>query len=92
MTKTEVEAVLAQQLHINKEAAKDVLNAMLDEITLAISRGQPVALAGFGTFDVRDRAERQGRHPQTGAVMTVSASKRVHFRAGKGLKDAVSGH
>lgn len=90
MTKTEVEAVLAQHLHINKGAAKDVLNAILDEITLELSRGQPVVLAGFGTFAVIERAERQGRHPQTGAVMTVPASKRVQFRVGKALKDAVA--
>lgn len=90
MTKTEVEAVLAQQLLINKESAKDVLNAILDEITLALSRGKPVVLAGFGTFAVNDHAERQGRNPQTGAAMTVPACKRVHFRAGKALKSAVS--
>ena len=89
MTKTEVEAVLAQQLLINKESAKDVLNAILDEITLALSRGKPVVLAGFGTFAVNDHAERQGRHPQTGEAMTVPAGKRVHFRAGKALKDAI---
>ena len=90
MTKTEVEAVLAQQLHINKETAKDVLNAILDEMTLALSRGKPVALAGFGTFVVRDHAERQGRHPQTGEVMTVPASKRVHFWAGKALRSVIA--
>lgn len=90
MTKTEVEAALAQQLHINKESAKDVLNVILDEITLALSRGQAVALAGFGTFVVTDHAERQGRNPQTGAILTVPASKRVHFRAGKALKDAIT--
>ncbi len=89
MTKTEVEAALAQQLHINKESAKDVLNAILDEITLALSRGKPVALAGFGTFVVTDHAERQGRNPQTGEIMTVPAGKRVHFRAGKALKSAI---
>jgi nucleoid DNA-binding protein len=89
MTKTEVEAALAQQLHINKESAKDVLNAILDEITLALSRGKPVALAGFGTFVVTDHAERQGRNPQTGEAMTVPAGKRVHFRAGKAFKNAI---
>lgn len=92
MTKTEVEAALAQQLHINRESAKDVLNVILDEITLAMSRGQTVALVDFGTFAVTTRAERQGRHPQTGDAMTMPASKRAVFRAGKALRDAVAQH
>lgn len=91
MIKTDVEAQLAEQLAISKDDAKDLLNVVLDEITLALSRDDKVSVIGFGSFDVRPRAARSGRNPQTGESIQIAASNGVHFKPGKALKDAVSG-
>ncbi|OUS24394.1 hypothetical protein A9Q99_24590 [Gammaproteobacteria bacterium 45_16_T64] len=89
MIKTDLEAQLAEQLSISKDDARDVLNVMLDEITLALSRNDRVSFIGFGSFDVRPRAARNGRNPQTGEPIVIPASNGVHFKPGKALKDAV---
>ena len=90
MIKTDLEAQLAEQLALSKGDARDLLNVILDEITLALSRKDRVSFTGFGAFDVRPRAAREGRNPQTGEVIKIAASNGVHFKAGKVLKDAVA--
>jgi DNA-binding protein HU-alpha len=90
MIKTEVEKRLAEALTLKGDDARDLLNVILDEITLALSRKQRVALIGFGTFEVRQHAARQGRNPQTGEPMTIPASNGVHFKPGKALKDKIA--
>ncbi len=90
MQKSDIEAELAQQLEISKTAARDVLNAILDEITLAMSRGNRVALPGFGVFEVRAHGPRKGRNPQTGEALEIPAGHNVHFKPGKALKESVA--
>ena len=89
MIKTEVEKRLAEALSLKNDDARDLLNVILDEITLALSRQQRVALIGFGTFEVRQHAARQGRNPSTGEPMTIPASNGVNFKPGKELKDSI---
>ena len=89
MIKTEVEKRLAEVLSLKNDEARDLLNVILDEITLALSRRQKVSLIGFGTFEVREHKARQGRNPQTGEAMTIPASLGVHFKPGKALKDKI---
>jgi len=90
MTKTDVEAALANQLAVSKESARDLLNIVLDEVTLALSRRQRVSLVGFGSFEVRHHAARIGRNPQTGKPLNIAESNGVHFKPGKALKDALT--
>ncbi|NPU94784.1 MAG: HU family DNA-binding protein [Gammaproteobacteria bacterium] len=89
MQKTEVEAALAEQLGISKTAARDLLNVILDEVTLAMSRGQRLALPGFGVFEVRAYGPRKGRNPQTGEPLEIPAGHAVHFKPGKALKSGI---
>jgi DNA-binding protein HU-alpha len=89
MIKTEVEKRLADALSLKNDEARDLLNVILDEITLALSRKQRVSLIGFGSFEVREHQARQGRNPQTGEPMTIPASCGVLFKPGKGLKDKI---
>ena len=90
MQKSEVEAALAEQLGVSKTAARDLLNVILDEITLAMSRGHRVALPGFGVFEVRAHGPRTGRNPQTGEPLEIPAGHNVHFKPGKALKESIS--
>ena len=68
---------------------RQALDAVLDGISGALSNGDQVALVGFGTFLVRERAARMGRNPQTGATIQIGASKSVGFKAGKALKESL---
>ena len=90
MNKTELVAKIAEGAGMSKVDAKKALEATLDAITAAVKAGDKVALVGFGTFSVRDRAARTGRNPQTGKEITIPAGKVTGFRAGKALKDAVN--
>ena len=67
--------------------AKKAITAVFDQIAGAAANGEEVSIAGFGKFSVKDRPERQGRNPATGAAMTSAASKKVSVTAAKGLKD-----
>lgn len=89
MRKPELAAAIAEKAELSKDKANVVLNAMLDEITGAVARGDTVSLIGFGTFSVRERSARKGKNPQTGEPMNIPASKTVGFKVGKKLKDAV---
>tara|TARA_R110002167_G_scaffold9153_4_gene41739 strand:+ start:5899 stop:6297 length:399 start_codon:yes stop_codon:yes gene_type:complete len=90
MQKAELIAQIAEQAGLTKTEAQAALNAITDSITDALSRGDSVSLIGFGTFEQRHRAARQGRNPQTGAAIQIAAANSVGFKPGKALKDAVN--
>lgn len=90
MNKSELIDAIAASADIPKAAAGRALDAMVESITGALKAGDQVALVGFGTFQVKDRAEREGRNPQTGATIKIAAAKVPSFKAGKALKDAVN--
>ena len=83
MTKVELIAAVAEKANLTKKDAEAAV------ITESLKGGDKVTLVGFGTFEVRERPERKGRNPQTGAEITIEASKLPAFKAGKALKDAV---
>lgn len=90
VNKTQLIDKIAANADITKAAAGRVVDAMVASITESLQKGDDVALVGFGTFTVRDRAARSGRNPQTGKEIQIAAAKVPAFRAGKGLKDAVN--
>ncbi|MBO5564989.1 MAG: HU family DNA-binding protein [Lachnospiraceae bacterium] len=90
MNKTELIAEIAKSAGISKKDAEKALKAFTDSVTKTLKKGGKVQLVGFGTFEVSKRAAREGRNPQTGAVMKIKASKAPKFKAGKALKDAVN--
>lgn len=90
VNKTQLIDKIAANADITKAAAGRVVDAMVASITESLQKGDDVALVGFGTFTVRDRAARTGRNPQTGKEIQITAAKVPAFRAGKGLKDAVN--
>lgn len=90
MTKTQLISDVADKSGLTKVDAGKALEALADVVTVALSRGEKVTWTGFGTFEVRTRAARMGRNPQTGEPLHIPAGKTPAFKAGKGLKDAVS--
>ncbi|NLU12873.1 MAG: HU family DNA-binding protein [Gammaproteobacteria bacterium] len=90
MRKPELIAAIADKANISKEQAGHVLNAILQEVTTALSNNDTVTLVGFGSFAQRHRGARTGKNPQTGEMLTIKASNTVAFKPGKQLKDAVS--
>ena len=91
MNKSELVDAIAASADIPKASAGRALDAVIASITGALTDGDAVSLVGFGTFDVKDRAARTGRNPQTGQPIEIAASKVPSFKAGKALKDAVNG-
>lgn len=89
MNKTELIAAVAKSADLSKKDAEAAVNATIAAVTKALKKGDKVQLVGFGTFEVRKRAAKQARNPQTGAVIKVPATKVPAFKAGKALKDAV---
>ena len=89
MTKGELVNVLADKAGLTKVDAARAVDGVADAITAALARGEKVPWTGFGTYEVRMRAARMGRNPQTGAPLHIPAGKTPAFRAGKSLKDAV---
>ena len=89
MTKVELIAAVANEANLTKKDAEQAVNTTMNAITAALKNGEKVAQVGFGAFEVRERPERKGRNPQTGAEITIEASKLPAFKAGKALKDAV---
>lgn len=89
MRKPDLAAFIADRADISTEKAQQVLSAILDEITTALSRDDSVSLVGFGTFEKRHRTARSGKNPQTGASIAIAASNTVGFKPGKALRDAV---
>ena len=90
MNKADLTKLIADKADISNASAARALDAALEGITAALAGGDQVALLGFGTFTVKDRAERQGRNPQTGETMTIAASRMAGFKAGKSLRDALN--
>jgi DNA-binding protein HU-beta len=90
MNKSELIDAIADNSGLSKADAKKALDATTTSITNALVAGDSVALTGFGSFVVRDRAARTGRNPKTGAAIQIAASKNPAFKAGKSLKDAVN--
>lgn len=90
MNKSELIDAIAESADLSKASAGRALDAALEAVTGALKGGDSVALVGFGTFSVKERAARTGRNPQTGAEIQIAAAKVPAFKAGKALKDAVN--
>ncbi len=90
MNKTELVAAMAEQAGLSKKDAEAALKAFTDVVAEELKANGKVQLVGFGTFEVSERAAREGRNPQTGETMTIAASKAPKFKAGKALKDIIN--
>ncbi|MCC5466840.1 HU family DNA-binding protein [Pelosinus fermentans] len=90
MNKTELIASVAEKAGLTKKDAEKAINALFVSVEEALAQQDKVQIIGFGTFEVKTREERKGRNPQTGAEITIPASKNPVFKAGKGLKDVVN--
>ncbi len=90
MNKVELVAAVAEKAELSKKDAEKAVAAVLAAVEEAVAAGEKVQLVGFGTFEVRERAARTGRNPQTGAEIKIAASKQPVFKAGKAFKDAVA--
>lgn len=90
MNKTELIDAMADKTGLTKKNAEAALNAFVETVSEQLVKGDKVSLVGFGTFEVSERAEREGRNPQTGETMKIAASKAPKFKAGKALKDQVN--
>jgi len=91
VNKSQLIEKIAAGADISKAAAGRALDSLIGSVTEELKDGGQVALVGFGTFSVRDRAARTGRNPQTGATIEIAAAKIPAFKAGKALKDACNG-
>lgn len=89
MNKMDVVEAVASRAGLSKADSGRAVDALIDAVADALARGEKVTVTGFGTFEVRNRAARMGRNPQTGAPLHIPATKTPAFKAGKGLKDAV---
>ncbi len=89
MNKTEFISAIAEKAELSKKDAEKALKAFTDVVE-ELKKGEKIQLVGFGTFEVSERAAREGRNPQTGETMKIEACKAPKFKAGKALKDAVN--
>ncbi|MEG1049556.1 MAG: HU family DNA-binding protein [Oscillospiraceae bacterium] len=90
MTKAELVAVVAEKSELTKKDADKAVAAVIESITDALVKGEKVALVGFGTFEVKQRAARKGHNPKTKEPIDIPASQAPVFKAGKALKDVVA--
>lgn len=90
MNKQELISAMAEKANLSKKDAEAALNAFVASVEGALAKGDKVQLVGFGGFEVRERAARTGRNPQTGAEMKIAAAKVPAFKAGKALKDLIN--
>lgn len=90
MNKTELIAAVAEQSGLTKKDAEKAVKAFTDVVTDELVKGEKVQIVGFGTFEVSERAAREGRNPKSGEPMTIAASRMPKFKAGKALKDIVN--
>lgn len=90
MKKVELVEAIAAKTGLTKADSSRALDAVIEEITEALVKGDKVPLVGFGTFGVSERAAREGRNPRTGETVKIAARKAVVFKAGAALKDAVN--
>ena len=89
MNRAELVAKIAEKSELTKKDSEKALKAFVDVVTDELKKGRKIQLVGFGTFEVTERAAREGRNPQTGKTMKIEACKAPRFKAGKALKDAV---
>ena len=90
MNKTQLIEAVAAKANLTKKDAEAAVNAVTAAVADALKAGDKVQLVGFGTFEVKERAAREGRNPKTGEKITIAASKHPAFTAGKALKDSVN--
>lgn len=90
MNKTDLVTSMAEKGDLSKKDAEKALNAFIESVEEALSEGDKIQLVGFGTFEVRERAARKGRNPQTKEEIDIPATKAPVFKVGKGLKDIVN--
>ena len=90
MNKTELIAAVAEKAELSKKDAEKAVKAFTDVVSEELVNGGKIQLVGFGTFEVSERAAREGRNPRSGEVMNIPASKTPKFKAGKALKDMVN--
>lgn len=90
MNKAELVAAIADQTELSRKDAEKALKAFVDVVTEELKKGEKIQLVGFGTFEVSERAAREGRNPQTKETIQIPASKSPKFKAGKALKDALN--
>ena len=91
MTKTELISAMAAECGLSKTDAGKALDAFMHQATVALASGEKVILAGFGVFEVKERAERTGRNPQTKEEILIPASRTPSFKPGKPLKEVMKG-
>lgn len=89
MTKTDLIAQVAANTEMSKKSAEMAVNAAFEALGKAMAEGGKISISGFGTFEVRERAERQGINPRTREPITIAASKSIVFKPGKALKDTL---
>ena len=90
MNKTELIAAVAEKAGLTKKDVEKTITATLETVKEVVAKGDKVQVVGFGTFEVSERAAREGRNPQTGETMEIKASKTPKFKAGKALKDMMN--
>lgn len=90
MNKTELIAAVAERAEISRKDAEKILKVFTDVVAEELVKGEKVQMVGFGTFEVSERAAREGRNPQSGEKMTIAASRTPKFKPGKALKDQVN--
>ncbi len=90
MNKQDLISAIAEKANLSKKDAEAALGAFVGAVEGALKKGDKVQLVGFGSFEVRERAARVGRNPQTGAEMKIAAAKVPTFKAGKALKDLIN--
>jgi integration host factor subunit alpha len=92
LTKADMAEKLFEDLGLNKREAKELVEALFEEIRTSLEQGQQVKLSGFGNFDLRDKNQRPGRNPKTGEEIPISARRVVTFRPGQKLKARVEAY
>ena len=90
MNKAELIASVAEKANLTKKDSECAVNAFVATVTESLKKGEKISLVGFGTFEVRERAAREGINPQTKATIKIPAKKAPVFKAGKALKDSVN--
>jgi len=92
LTKAALADRLFNEMGLNKREAKEIVDLFFEELRLALEKGEPVKLSGFGNFDLRDKKERPGRNPKTGEEIPISARRVVTFRPGQKLRTRVESY
>ncbi|SUO96385.1 integration host factor subunit alpha [Suttonella ornithocola] len=90
LTKADIVESLIAQIKLPRPEARDIVDALFEEIRACLAAGEPVKLSGFGNFELRDKSQRPGRNPKTGEEIPITARRVVSFKAGQKLKARVS--